>query len=111
MLRSSDLGEFDYVLACQILFFLDQPTLERVLSQIPVGALITFSEPSAYAIDSYIFSRPKIRINKHRNRVVIYRHPYPAIVRRLGFEVLSRQFTEFHPGKVKLVMTAKRKEC
>jgi len=40
MLRSSDLGEFDYVLACQILFFLDQPTLERVLSQIPVGALI-----------------------------------------------------------------------
>jgi len=75
----------------------------------PPSALITLSEPSAYDIDSYAVSRPKLRSNKHGNKAVVYKHPYPSIVHRLGFDILSRQFTEFHPGKVKLVMTAQRK--
>jgi trans-aconitate methyltransferase len=107
--RISDLKQFDYVLACQALFFLDQQTLQHVLSQMRSGALITISEPSAYDIDSYTRSRSKLRTNKHLNKVMIYKHPYPAMVRKVGFEILSRQFAEFVPGKVKLVMTARRK--
>jgi hypothetical protein len=41
---------------------------------------------------------------------MIYKHPYPAILRKLGFEVLFSQITETEPGKVKLVMTARRNQ-
>ena len=104
--KISDLGEFDYVLACQILFFWTnrrwsgslrkclRAHLSRLVSLSPT---ILIPTPSQEAIGM-------------ETRRWVYKHPYPSIVHRLGFDILSRQFTEFHPRKVKLVMTAQRKE-
>jgi hypothetical protein len=38
-----------------------------------------------------------------------YKHPYPRIFEDAGFDILSRHLGEALPGKVKLLMTARRK--
>ena len=101
-----DLDGFDYLITCQVLYYLDQATLERLLSQLRSGALLTISEPSAYDIDSHA-SRPKVRVNDDLAKIV-YRHPYPGIAQKSHFNILSHHFTEYKERKVKLVMTARR---
>ena len=56
--KASDLNRFDYVLACQVLLFLDPSALERVLRFQP-GALVTIREPSTYDIDFLCFFKAK----------------------------------------------------
>jgi trans-aconitate methyltransferase len=106
--KVTDLDRFDYVFTCQVPFFLDQPSLELILSRLRSGALITIAEPSQHDIDSYVVSRAKRRKNAELHKIV-YRHPFPLIFEKMGYEILSRQLAEQVPGKVKLLMTGRRK--
>jgi trans-aconitate methyltransferase len=106
--KVEDLDSFDYVFTCQVLFFLDQRALELLLSRVRSGALMTIAEPSLHDIDSYVASKSKRRKNVKLHKM-IYKHPYPRIFEDAGFDILSRHLGEALPGKVKLLMTARRK--
>jgi SAM-dependent methyltransferase len=93
--RIKDLSAYDIVLACQVLFFLDEASVQSLFAALGPGGLIILSEPTLPDVD--LGTRSVAMLNNKRGAkgaTVMFAHPYPTMMHRLGIEVLTDHVTE-----------------
>lgn len=103
-----ELGQFDLVLCCQVLCFLNLSNVERVIGCVRPGGTIVIEEPANVDCQDRPARVPQ-PLKSHRAGVPAFSYNFSALLETHGFEIVTARHLDFGERGFKMLVSGRRR--